>query len=247
MQVADANTLTNLRMDWESEDRAVMILHDANQLKFVNKQLRLETRSLVLRYNDIIFHNIRDTSLFLSKCSTWYYEDFRTFKIQKDSFGRRFPHSIQDPNFLRQVFNFCRQAPHVQVQNLQNVTDIPYAYSPFFPQEATTLRYVMRNQKDWRDILIPRTSPFRLRYPRRPIDAPHPIAVDKSPAGAAPSNFRLLLPISMLSSERQDELLLKFRKACLKNRIISNEYLPYAAGGIDRWVELAVEILRDGI
>jgi hypothetical protein len=155
MQVADANTLTNLRMDWESEDHAVMILHDANQLKFVNKQLRLETRSLVLRYNDIIFHNIRDTSLFLSKCSTWYYEDFRTFKIQKDSFGRRFPHSIQDLNSLRQVFNFCRQAPHVQVQNLQNVTDIPYAYSPFFPQEATTLRYVMRNQKDWRDILIP--------------------------------------------------------------------------------------------
>jgi hypothetical protein len=51
----------------------------------------------------------------------------------------------------------------------------------------------------------------------------------------------------MLSSERQDELLLKFRKACLKNRIISNEYLLYAAGGIDRWVELAVEILRDGI
>jgi hypothetical protein len=129
MQVADANLLTDPPIEWESEEHAVMIPHDANQLNFVNRHLGLETRSLVMWYNDIIFHNIRDLSLFLSKCSTSYYEDFRTFKIQKDSFRRKFPHCVQDLDPLKQVFNFCHQAPHVQVQNLQNSIDIPYAYS----------------------------------------------------------------------------------------------------------------------
>jgi hypothetical protein len=241
MQVADADSLTNPPAHWEPEDHAFLITQDANQLKFVNKQLRLETYSLVLRYNDIFFYDVQDTTLFLTRCSTSYYRHIRTFNIQQESFHREWPYSIQDVDSLKRVFNFCRQAPHVQVRNLQPFDDHANRFLEWFPHAAARLQYFARNEKTGFDIFIPK--PWRsLRW-----DCRDPITVELTSAEVTPSNFRLILPVHLFTIERQAELLSEFRETILKSNLFGRMILPNVIGGIDRWVEIAEEMLRNGV
>jgi hypothetical protein len=247
MQIADANSITNPPIDWSLEDYELMILHDANQLKFVNKQLHSETRGLVLRYNDIRFHTIQDTSLFLSTCPTSYHKCLRTFSIQRSSFGRTYPYPIQDMHSLEQVFDFCRQAPHVQVQNLQGLGHSLEGHSPNFPIDAACLQWITRHQMTWYTVFVPQTCPWRYHHHSRRSANKPTVCVDETPAGAMPSNFRLILSVSTLSSASQAELLIEFRRFALGSRFYTNYFLPYVVGGIDRWVGLAKEMLKDGV
>jgi hypothetical protein len=246
MQVADADSLTNPLAHWEPEDHAFLITQDANQLKIVSKQLHSETYSLVLRFNDIVFYDVQDTTLFLTRCSTSYYRHFRTFNIQQESFHKEWPYSIQNIDSLKQVFNFCRQAPHIQVRNLQPFDRFMNAQPERFPHYAARLRYFTRNQKIWIDIFIP--QPWRsMPVIQNQFGAIEPTTVDLTSAEATPSNFRLILPVQLLTTERQAELLSEFRKSCLESIMFRYFFLPNVVGGIDRWVEIAEDMLRNGV
>jgi hypothetical protein len=149
MQVADANLLTDPPIEWESEEHAVMVLHDANQLKFVNRHLGLDTRSLgtvVQRHHLPQYSGLKPLP-------------FEVFNVVL----RGFPH-IQNPKrFVWQKVPSLRPrsgSAETSFQLLSPSSTCPSSksakfhrysvrvFSPFFPQEATTLRYVLRAKRD---------------------------------------------------------------------------------------------------
>ena len=56
---------------------------DANQLKFVNRQLHQETRGLVIRYNDLKFRNIVHFAKFLDSCPRFYHAYLRVLEVNQ--------------------------------------------------------------------------------------------------------------------------------------------------------------------
>jgi hypothetical protein len=141
------------------------------------------------------------------------------------------------------VFNFCRQAPHVQVRNLQRFNLCVNANLALFPHYVARLNYITRNEKTWLDIFI--SQPWRSQFHDR-TQALNLIPVDQTSAGATPSNFRLILPVHLMTIGSQVKLLSEFRRNSLESSFFGN-VLPNVVGGIDRWVEIAEDMLRNGV
>jgi hypothetical protein len=125
----------------------------ANQLQFVNHQLRVETRHLSSRYNDIIFATLSDLLLFKELCPTNQFRHLRRvrvtepgpFSIKRRRLGKHISTPLDESN---PVIKFCIENAHLTVEcqvrhwNQRSTDFVPFAtYAQIRVRKKATLLY----------------------------------------------------------------------------------------------------------
>jgi hypothetical protein len=228
-----ANDLRHMR----NKHHRASNFRELNQLKFVNRQLYRETRALVLRYNDITFNDVVALALFLRSCPTSQYQRLRTFNLEHGIFRPNTLYYTADPEAVEEVFQFCRQAPHVLVRNHEN---IPIARAQFL-LVAIEVQIAARKSLEMLESVLS-TSDGRRKALRSALEKSKLGSLDEVP-GNVPANFRVFVPLHT----SEDEALLEFRNACLESDKVRNGVLPYVHGGLDHWEGIVRDIIRRGI
>ncbi|KAJ4375776.1 hypothetical protein N0V83_001053 [Neocucurbitaria cava] len=210
--------------------------YDANQLKFVNRQLYMETRGLVLRYNQLEFGLIVDFAEFLKCCPKHHYAHFRVLEVNHSIFLPDYVYNAGVPEAVEYVLEFCRRNPHVLVRDrlMDSVESI------WFVVHFARLQLYWRRSTQLLDKVL-NNSPARpvvLVVWREDNDMP---SRPKIP-GNLPENFRLCVK----EKEVSETALQVWREACLASPR-ARRILSYVEGGIDVWVQAAREIIQSGI
>jgi hypothetical protein len=95
-----------------SHPHGVRKIPEANQLRFVNKQMYRETRGLSLRYNDLIFSTVEDADYFFEHCATAHLTKLRLVNIRwldQSTLG------LPNAEIWKSTSRFCGLYPHVTV------------------------------------------------------------------------------------------------------------------------------------
>jgi hypothetical protein len=93
--------------------------YEANQLKFVNRQLYSETHNLTLRYNDLTVSTADHFSHLIESLPDSNYASLRIVTLSKSIFSNLEKTSQERINsrWVEAIFEFCRRAPHVLVRD----------------------------------------------------------------------------------------------------------------------------------
>lgn len=199
--------------------------HDANQLKFVNRQLYKETRGLIVHFAE-----------FLKGCPKHHFAHFRVLEVNYRIFLPRYVCNDSVPEAVEQVLEFCRRNPHVLVRDRLNVS----VESIWFVVHFARLQLYWRRSTQLVDKVLNNapSRPWILVAWREDDDN---LSRLKTP-GNLPENFRLCVR----EKEVSETALQVWREACLANEY-ARDVLSYVEGGVDVWVQAAREIVQSGI
>ncbi|KAJ4347270.1 uncharacterized protein N0V89_011210 [Didymosphaeria variabile] len=124
---------------------------EANQLKYVCRQLNYEARTLSLRYNDIHFHGIENFENFLLSSTHTLQKRFRNVIIIDDHESLKKSYTINqlvDRSMSPVVFGFCSRNPkaRVVIRNSRRFTE--GAWLTIYVKLRQTLREDMDEKLD---------------------------------------------------------------------------------------------------
>ncbi|KAF2711600.1 hypothetical protein K504DRAFT_532166 [Pleomassaria siparia CBS 279.74] len=118
-KISNEQRIETKEPDTENDKKKVIIVDDANQLRFVSRQLFRETRGLGIRFNDLTFRNSTregapwDTTItcmrFLKNCSAEHLRYLRNLTVDK----ARWENCVLGVG--NALFHFCRKNPHITV------------------------------------------------------------------------------------------------------------------------------------
>jgi hypothetical protein len=125
---------------------------ERNQLRFVNKQLFVETRSLELRYNDMDFILPEYASFFLQHCESAILGDLRILTIHH---VKEWATDVTTKATMQPVLTFCKKFPKALVK--ARLT----AISPNHPGSIYTIcatEYAVRGTCTFIDMMLPEAT-----------------------------------------------------------------------------------------
>jgi hypothetical protein len=229
---------------------------EANQLKYVNRQLYAETRRLALQYNDIVFHYanvylaMENASKFVKELSPVLAATIRQLTIKFDLSEYKDNASEWDQKqkeaIVLGLFRFCDHYPSstIKIRSyfvLQNEWD--------FVVEFSRLAAITRHDKVMSMIKratsgVPWLEHNLASYVTTKFEEVRTRESKEGKKGIfAPLNFRIF-PLN----ERFDEGV--YRKAV--EDAVAKDHRPRAVisqldGGVDRWVEMARVVYDNGV
>ena len=211
---------------------------EANQLQYVNKQIRSETRGLGLRYNSLTimdidqFHRGQRLGDFIRACPITQYQYLKQITAAIPAGAYSWNSSIgRDVSF---ILRFCEENPHITLKwetecfrpNQWLIVDIA-VYSLLIRksgkilEQLTSLPESQRHLKSLMPILnlTGQLSELNKDFP---------------------ANLRIVPPGAKFDEGQ-------FRELVLRDASVRHVYLPHAPGGLDSWVEIAKEVYANGI
>ncbi|CAO2652285.1 Nn.00g005680.m01.CDS01 [Neocucurbitaria sp. VM-36] len=198
---------------------------DANQLKYVSRQLFRETRDLEIRYNDLYFKTFEEAVKFLEIYPKADYRHLRIIDIDETLFAR-------DPGpLIGAMFQFCIKNPHVLVREH---CDGYKSNSAYFVLSATQTRYYFKTELDFAQRTVPDEN--RDAFLQPPISTSD-MAKRWLPF---PQNYRIFP-----AEDRFDEQ--AFRKAVNDELDNFRDDLQVNEDRVESWVTLAKEIFEHGV
>ncbi|KAH7075101.1 hypothetical protein FB567DRAFT_183518 [Paraphoma chrysanthemicola] len=113
-------------------------LREVNQLRFVNKQMHMETRGLELWVNEMSFKDIQTASYFIQKCSQSNLIHLRVVHLRQGSYYTRQVHARPQ---LHALVRFCHDHPHATIRShLSEWSPNSYGTLRYFGQEEAVIR-----------------------------------------------------------------------------------------------------------
>jgi hypothetical protein len=206
----------------------------ANQLQYVNKELRRETRGLGIRYNDLFFEQLHDALLFIDICPQEVIQYLGTLKLIK---GLYTTHGDPSDSLLdthqekhMRLFQFCIANPSITLHN--TVTGWKHT-DPLFVPYAILVRMQFRKCSSCiADFFTDPTTRSRVLSvtSRKVAHITHTL----------PENLKFFP-----EDEAFDEEV--FRAACTGEKLICDLLDHAVEGGVERWVPLVRKIYEEGV
>lgn len=210
---------------------------EANQLKYTNRQLYAETRGLVLRYNHIIFEDIVELAAFLRSCPPTHLERLRDIEVVNPVFHWEKIEYTAQAQDRGEVFDFCRHHPQVLIRSIMR-TPLSAAH---FLLMAVHVELSARKSVAVLERTIPSES-LRVSVVRHFLTTHHFESIEDIPEDV-PFNFRIF----PRRKGTEEESLQVFRNACQEDLIVMDRIVPTLKGGLEDWIDIVRDIIRNGI
>jgi hypothetical protein len=212
-------------------------LEEANQLRYVNKQLYMETRGLGLRYNTVKFIDFADATAFLQDCPQ---AAQRVQGIHISNWQSNFsPRDLQwQKPETRLVLTFLRANPHIPAKLVLEYTSL---------DKPATLPIVMLYEmqlKQTTHILdrfyADESREEALRTCMAILQDPYDMAELDITKAVFPPNLRFLL-----GDERFDRAVLEHN--CRDAFAMNTDYPHHVRNGFDGWAETTAWLQTEGV
>ena len=203
--------------------KRVRVPCEANQLRYVNRQLYEETNRLSLNLNDIVFETIADALIFFNGCSSSYLQGRRAFRITTTPFTETlFPRSKYPPSAYR-ILRFCEKHPNITIWAL---TELLTQTNGSFVTNAIYWQARFRKAEDFVLLKVFATDPVKY-HTMAQWGAMQPTGLN------VPINFRPVPPDGPF-----DESI--FLKTSFRG-------WPYTEGDMEPWLRAIRDIYANGI
>lgn len=208
-------------------------MSDANQLQYISRDIRRETRGIGIRYNRLTFDNLVNFMAFLETCPSTHTKHIRHITIDRSLYTKRsqaesVDHVQKRSKRRSEFFDFCKSNASVTIRNpLKSWRQD----DPWFITNTISLQIQFRKHSK----LI--YDFFTNEKTQRLLETSFRHA--KSRPKDVPTNMHFY-PTDEIFHEDT------FRTTVEGNAIIRS-LLADVDGGIDRWVSVAKEIYKHGI
>jgi hypothetical protein len=206
---------------------------DANQLQYISRKFRRETRGLGIRYNSLSFDKYTDFLSFLNTCPFAHAQYIRQITINRSLYSKRLrddsdEHVDKRSKRRSELFDFCNKNASVTIRN--SLKDWRQD-DPWFVLITISLQIQFRGRSK---LLY---DFFTDQRPRELLEASYSNA--RTRAKEVPLNVHFY-PADKVFHEDI------FRTA-VEGNVIMRTLLADVDEGIDRWVSVAKEIYKHGI
>jgi len=203
--------------------------HEANKLRFVNRQLYAEARGLSIQYNDLLFTNFKDAAVFLE---TYKHVERHMKCIYIRGPGRK--KEWEDNPDIRQVAFFLRKHPRIAAR---------VVLQHYSPNDEWSLPRIISHE-----ITLKQTHAYADKFfvdeHREPLlwDVMNQLESARFHATPAvfPPNLRFLF-----KDEPLDPALL--RKNIETNESVMRIVVPKVRDGVEGWVRLMAQAVEEGV
>jgi hypothetical protein len=218
---------------WEAADGAEFYPGDANQLQYVSRELRRETRGLGIRFNSLSFDKYTDFLAFLNTCPSAHTQYIRQITINRSLYTKRLRNDSDEHVDKRskrrsELFDFCNKNASVTIRN--SLKDWRQD-DPWFVLITISLQIQFRGRSK---LLY---DFFTDQRPQELLEASYSNA--RTRAKEVPLNVHFY-PADKVFHEDT------FRTA-VEGNVIMRTLLADVDDGINRWVSVAKEIYKHGI
>lgn len=220
------------------DDRMNGTMHEKNQLQYVNREMRLETRGLGVRFNQITFLGCHDFRDFIAMCPHIHKSYLRHLTIESSFYGLcskrseavNSEKSAKSNSMHALAFDFCDAFPRV---TLHTTVKGWRQTKPAFILEGLMIQMALRGRWDLGDFF---NDPVNQDEVRARANS----RLEGIKYSFPPTNFRLH-PEDDFFSETV------FRAILETNAFMTGMLSREKEGAIDRWVIKVREFYREGI